>query len=94
MIYKKGQIIPRRLVRCKNRKTQHLWRFGSDVEVIGREVRILSYGEGIFTGGGGFIGGKHGKPLIINVARINNVKLMSEDKSRVVLIDVEIRDDD
>lgn len=42
MIYRKGQIVPRRFVRCKSRKTQYTVKFGADVEINGRTIRMLS----------------------------------------------------
>lgn len=63
MIYKKGSIVPRRLVRCKHRKTQHLWKFGCDVEVTGPNVVALSAGV-IFNIERFFTGGKKGKPKV------------------------------
>ena len=75
MIYKKGQIIPRRLVRCGNRKAQHLWKFGADVEVTGRTIKLLAPGSAI-TNNRQFIGGKKGRPRIYSRALIVNLYLI------------------
>ena len=74
MIYKKGSIVPRRLVRCRNRKTQHLWKFGGDVEVIGRNLKLIS-GEHIIERKRDFIGGKKGKPRIYDYALMDSLNL-------------------
>lgn len=73
MKYNKGTIVPRRLVRCRSRKTQHLWTFGADVDVTGREIKMLSDGAAIVCSHKGFVGGKHGKPKIINIAHIHGI---------------------
>ena len=44
MKYKKGQIVPRRLVTAKLRKAQHCIKFGCDAEVQGKKVTALSDG--------------------------------------------------
>jgi len=44
MIKKKGQIVPRYLCKSIERKAQHLVKFGTDVEIIGKSVRLLSDG--------------------------------------------------
>ena len=72
MKYKKGQIIPRNLVRCKSRKTQHLWTFGADVEVTLREITLLSDGV-VFYERKGYAGGRHGKPRRLNFSYIHDI---------------------
>jgi len=47
MIKKKGQIVPRYLCKSIERKAQHLVKFGTDVEIIGKSIRILSGGYAI-----------------------------------------------
>jgi len=59
MFYKKGQIVPRSVVRCKHRKTQHLWVFGADVEIIRRRIRMLSDGSALIRMRS-FVGGHKG----------------------------------
>ena len=76
MNYKKGQIVPRFLIRCKSRKTQHLWTFGSDVKVIGKTVIVLDKNGTCFTRGvKDFIGGKHGKPKRYDCASLEGVDI-------------------
>ena len=70
--YKKGQIVPRYLVRCKRRKTQHLVKFGSDVEVCGREVRATS-GAPLFFIDRHFVGGKNGKPRLYLISHFKDI---------------------
>lgn len=60
--YRKGSIIPRRLVRCASRKTQHLWKFGCDVRVEGRKITALRKDGAILRQTSFFIGGRNGKP--------------------------------
>lgn len=76
MIYKKGSIVPRRIARCENRKTQHLWTFGADVEVNGGNILVLTEGVVIICKKG-FIGGKKGKPKIINRTLIKDVNVVN-----------------
>lgn len=45
MQYKKGQIVPRFLVKCSDRKAQHLVKFGCDVEVYGKTIEAITYGS-------------------------------------------------
>ena len=42
MIKKKGQIIPKYLCRSVEKKAQHLVKFGADVEIIGKSIKVLS----------------------------------------------------
>ena len=44
MIKKKGQIVPRWLVKSVERKAQHLVKFGCDVQITGGKIKPLSYG--------------------------------------------------
>ena len=64
MIYRKGQIVPRRLVRCKSQKTQYMIKFGADVEIKGRSIQMLSDGCALTIEGKGYIGGNKGKPRL------------------------------
>ena len=48
MKYKKGQIVPRYLVKSIEPKARHLVKFGADVEVLGRAIRMLSDGCAIY----------------------------------------------
>lgn len=80
MIYKKGSIVPRCLVRCKNRKTQHLIKFGCDVAVNRHERSIVAITDGAaIVCSRGFIGGKNGTPKIINSMIISNIHFTSFD---------------
>jgi len=75
VIYKKGQIIPRRLVRCGNRKTQHLWKFGADVEIKGKTIKMLTEGAAIINSKL-FIGGKKGRPRLYTNALLENIHII------------------
>ena len=44
MIKRKGQIVPRYLVKSVERKAQHLVKFGCDVEITGKKIKALSDG--------------------------------------------------
>jgi len=44
MIKRKGQIVPRYLCKSIEKKAQHLIKFGADVEIIGRKIKVLSDG--------------------------------------------------
>jgi len=44
MIKKKGQIVPKYLCKSIEKKAQHLVKFGADVEVAGRTIKLLSEG--------------------------------------------------
>tara|TARA_R110000787_G_C13410686_1_gene444167 strand:- start:947 stop:1207 length:261 start_codon:yes stop_codon:yes gene_type:complete len=44
MIKKKGQIVPKYLCRSIEKKAQHLVKFGADVEITGRTIKLLSKG--------------------------------------------------
>jgi len=44
MIKKKGQIVPKYLCRSVEKKAQHLVKFGADVEVTGKTIKLLSEG--------------------------------------------------
>lgn len=44
MIKRKGQIVPRYLVKSVERKAQHLVKFGCDVEITGKKIKALSVG--------------------------------------------------
>jgi len=72
VIYKKGQIIPRRLVRCKNRKAQFLYVFCVDVEVVGRVITALDPGP-LLHQRYEKIKGKNGKPNVLASCLIENV---------------------
>jgi hypothetical protein len=78
MKYKKGQIVPRFLIRCKNRKTQHLWKFGADVEIIGRKIIAKSEGE-VIVRERCYIGGKKGKPRIYDRATPKGIHIQGVD---------------
>ena len=76
MKYKKGQIVPRFLVKCKHRKTQHLWKFGSNVQVTGKTVTVLDEAGTCFTRSAkDYIGGRHGKPKVYDRASFEGVTL-------------------
>lgn len=47
MLKKKGQIVPRYLCKSIEKKAQHLVKFGADVEVTGRTIKLLSDGYAI-----------------------------------------------
>ncbi len=49
MKYKKGQIVPRYLVKSVEPKSSHLVKFGADVEVYGKTIRMLSDGCAIYV---------------------------------------------
>lgn len=44
MIKRKGQIIPKRIIKATNKKYQHLFKFGCDVEIVGKNVTSLDGG--------------------------------------------------
>mgnify|MGYP000285768532 FL=1 len=44
-MYKKGQCVPRWLVRVERKKLQHRLKFGCDVELIGNCVLMLNEGS-------------------------------------------------
>lgn len=44
MIKRKGQIVPKYLCRSIEKKAQHLVKFGADVEITGRTIKLLSKG--------------------------------------------------
>lgn len=44
MIKLKGQIVPKYLCRSIEKKAQHIIKFGCDVEVIGKTIKMLSEG--------------------------------------------------
>lgn len=77
MNYKKGQIVPRRLVRCKNRRTQFLWKFGCDVEVVGKTIKMKGDGgSAIMHSGRFYIGGKKGRPRVYDEALIDGLTII------------------
>ena len=45
MIKRKGQIVPKYLVRSIEKKAQHLIKFGCDVEIIGMKITGISEGD-------------------------------------------------
>lgn len=45
MIKRKGQIVPKYLVRSIEPKAQHLVKFGCDVEITGKSIRAISEGS-------------------------------------------------
>ena len=47
MIKKKGQIVPKYLVKAVEKKSQHLVKFGCDVEIEGRTLTALDGGTAI-----------------------------------------------
>ena len=47
-MYKKGQCVPRWLVRVERKKFQHRIKFGCDVELIGKRVLMLNEGSGFY----------------------------------------------
>lgn len=47
MIKRKGQIVPKYLVKAFEKKAQHLIKFGCDVEIIGRTVKSINGGVGM-----------------------------------------------
>ena len=47
MMYKKGSIVPRQLVESVEPKARHLVKFGVDVEVLGKNIKMLSAGHAI-----------------------------------------------
>jgi len=48
MIKRKGQIVPKYLCKSVEKKAQHLVKFGADVIITGREIRLISRGCAIF----------------------------------------------
>jgi hypothetical protein len=78
MKYKKGQIIPRFLARCQNRKTQHRNVFGCDVEISGKTITALS-GGAVFVIKGAYIGGKRGRPKIYNRVDFAGARLLNAE---------------
>lgn len=57
MIKRKGQIVPRWLVKSKN-KFSHTVRFGCDVEICGRKIKALSEGS-VIELTKAYVGGKN-----------------------------------
>jgi len=47
MIKRKGQIVPKYLCRSVEKKAQHLVKFGADVEITGKTIKLLSEGSAI-----------------------------------------------
>lgn len=47
MIKRKGQIVPKYLVKAIEKKSQHLVKFGCDVEIIGRSIKAINGGVAI-----------------------------------------------
>lgn len=41
---KKGQIVPKRFVKAIEKKSQHIVKFGCDVEIVGNTIYMLSDG--------------------------------------------------
>ena len=41
---RKGQIVPKRFIRAVEKKSQHLVKFGCDVEIVGNAIYMLSDG--------------------------------------------------
>lgn len=74
MEYKKGQIVPRRLVRCKNRRIQHAIKFGEDVKVDGRTITVLGVGPAIYIAWGRTK--SRGKTLPIKDITVENVMVV------------------
>jgi hypothetical protein len=48
MLKKKGQIVPKYLCKSIEKKAQHLVKFGADVEVTGRTIKLLGEGCAIY----------------------------------------------
>jgi len=46
MIKRKGQIVPRSLIKVTPRKLQHKLRFGCDVEIVNKKIKVLDAGDG------------------------------------------------
>jgi hypothetical protein len=86
MKYKKGQIVPRTLVRCKHRKTQHRVKFGADVEVDGRTIKALSNGSVLIINCS-YIGGKKGKPRLYLNPIIQNINIIGFMKKRSCFVE-------
>lgn len=83
--YKKGQIIPRRIVRCKNRETQHRCVFGCDVEIIGRNIIAISSVDIILLNLRP-IAKSNRKNLIYNIPHINNISVYGlKDGSNTII---------
>jgi len=85
MFYKKGQIVPRSIIRCKHRKTQHLWTFGADVEIIRKRIWMFSEGSALIRMRS-FVGGHKGKPKIIDNADMNGFSIYANSKSTGITI--------
>ena len=49
MIKLKGQIVPKYLCRSIEKKAQHTIKFGCDVEIIGKTIKMLSAGCCIYV---------------------------------------------
>ena len=81
MRYNKGQIVPRFLVRCKSRKTQHLWKFGCDVKVVNKVVTVLSDGCCFTRGVKDYARGGKCKPKIYDQAFFTDVTINGFDKA-------------
>jgi hypothetical protein len=47
MIKRKGQIVPKYLCRSIEKKAQHLVKFGADVEITGKTIKMLTDGYAI-----------------------------------------------
>jgi hypothetical protein len=47
MIKKKGSIVPKRFLRAIEKKSQHLAKFGCDVEIIGNTIYPITEGSAI-----------------------------------------------
>lgn len=45
MIKRKGQIVPKFICKSIEKKAQHIIKFGTDVEIIGRTIKMLSDGK-------------------------------------------------
>lgn len=62
-IFKKGQIVPRRLnlIGVNKQKLRHLWKFGGTVRVEGKSIELLANGC-VFVMSKAWVGGRNGKP--------------------------------
>ncbi|CAL9995021.1 hypothetical protein VPHK469_0184 [Vibrio phage K469] len=70
MIYKKGHIIPRYLIRAREPKSQHLLKFGCDVRVEGQNIYPISSGNVIVITGTTHVGGRGRKKRHKRIRRV------------------------
>lgn len=64
VIKKKGQIVPKRLVKAVEKKSQHLVKFGCDVEIKGKTITALNGGTAIIVPEAKYCNMKKNKRLV------------------------------